>query len=160
MTEWRKIEGHDGYEISVEGVRSYWERGRWKKRIEIPKMLKLSTNTNGYLYLMLGIGHKYRFHRLLAEAFIPNPENKPFIDHINRNRLDNRLENLRWVDLVENNENKGIQSNNKLGHQHICIDKRRGTYVFQIKRNGIKHFKTGFKTIEEAEAYKNQYLMM
>lgn len=45
--------------------------------------------------------------RAVATAFIPNPENKPCIDHINRNPLDNRVENLRWVTVQENNENRG-----------------------------------------------------
>lgn len=44
-------------------------------------------------------------HRAVAQAFIPNPENKPYIDHINRNKLDNRVENLRWVTQKENMAN-------------------------------------------------------
>jgi len=49
--------------------------------------------------------HKY-IHRFLAEIFIPNPENKSCVDHKNRIRTDNRLENLHWVTIRENNQNR------------------------------------------------------
>ena len=45
------------------------------------------------------------FHRIVAKLFVPNPENKPFVDHINTNTHDNRSENLRWVTRKENNNN-------------------------------------------------------
>ena len=46
-------------------------------------------------------------HRLVAQVFIPNLENKPYIDHINRDSQDNRVENLRWCTAKENNANRG-----------------------------------------------------
>lgn len=46
---------------------------------------------------------KYRIHRLVAEIFLPNPENKPFVDHIDGDRYNNRADNLRWVTSTENN---------------------------------------------------------
>ena len=58
-------------------------------------------------YRRLRIHHKDKnLHRLIAEAFIPNPDNKPLVDHINRDRLDNRVENLRWVTYSENCKNR------------------------------------------------------
>ena len=53
-------------------------------------------------YLQTG---SFKIHRAVAELFIPNPENKPYIDHLNANKLDNRAENLRWVTAKENCNN-------------------------------------------------------
>lgn len=69
---------------------------------------KGSKTGNGYMSVSLATkdGRKnVLVHRLVAETFIENPDDKPCIDHINRNRVDNFVENLRWVTLSENQRN-------------------------------------------------------
>lgn len=99
MEIWKPIEGFDNYMVSNCG-----------------NVLNTRKNTfltpykekNGYLRVNLsknGKCKKFLVHRLVAEAFIPNTDNKPFIDHINTDRTDNRVNNLRWVTQKENQNN-------------------------------------------------------
>ena len=105
--EWRIIKNCPMYEVSNLGnIRSYYN-GSHGSRI-IPRRIALQTDRIGYTFVHLqnNLGRKpYRVHRLVAEAFIPNPENKPQVDHINTIRTDNNVENLRWVTYKENNMN-------------------------------------------------------
>lgn len=114
---WKPIRGYEGwYEVSNLGrVKSverdviYYVNGKQFVRHYKEKIKEPNTNRGGYLYVILyknGVGETKRVHRLVAEAFIPNEENKPEIDHINTIRDDNRVENLRWATHQENNNNE------------------------------------------------------
>lgn len=102
MTEiWKNIEGYENYQVSNLGrVKSLNYHHSGKEHI-----LKCILNSSGYYKVNLykdGKTKNLTIHRLVARAFIPNPENKSCIDHINTDKADNRVENLRWCTYKEN----------------------------------------------------------
>ena len=82
------------------------------------RLFKQSYNNHGDKKVCLN-GKHLQVHRLVAEAFIPNPENKPCVDHKNNIRDDNRIDNLRWATIKENSQNVSISSRNKSGYKGI-----------------------------------------
>jgi hypothetical protein len=111
--EWRDVPGYeDVCAVSSMGrilskgreVRSGYGTTKWKQ----PVLQKAHTNKEGYSVVNVSKNGKAvptLVHRLLALAFIPNPENKPQIDHIDANRSNNKLSNLRWCTGSENMRN-------------------------------------------------------
>jgi hypothetical protein len=96
MELWKDIEGFENYQVSS------WGRVRGANGI-----LKPYKNKKGYLKVGLmngGKSHKKRVNRLVAMAFIDNPNGCPFVDHIDGNKENNSITNLRWVTDRENRE--------------------------------------------------------
>ncbi len=132
---------------------------RIKNQYSKPHFLKIDINTNGYKSVHLHNDGKKKhlfIHRLLAEHFIPNPENKPTVDHINRIRGDNRLCNLRWATSKEQRENQNPPhkyKSNKSGHKYICYANRdKNHWIFSISK--IKQVRKQFKSKTDALCYK------
>ena len=135
------IEDFPNYSISRDGVVMNNETGH---------VLKMHKDSGGYLSVKLP-SLQQRLHRLLAKAFIPNPENKECVDHINRNKLDNRLENLRWATKSENCQNVSFKNGNL---HRIYYVKSKDHYNVQIKPLSIQK---RFKTLEEAIAFRDAH---
>lgn len=110
---WKPIKGYEGYyEISnlgrVKSIERFVKQGKLNRHVS-EKLKSESINPYGYPTVTLCKDRRsrsYPIHRLIAEAFIPNPENKPQVDHINTNRKDYSLSNLRWVTSKENSNNE------------------------------------------------------
>lgn len=128
---WKDIKDYPNYMISNWGnVKSLNYRNTGEEKI-----LKQIKNSKGYLQVGLyknGKVKHYKVHRLVAEHFIPNPNNLPQIDHINTDRTDNRVENLQWCTSKENNNNP------------LTIDKmKKNTHFVKLSKPIIQFSKDG-----------------
>lgn len=109
MTSWKPVEGYEGfYEVSDRGdVRSLprlVKNGAKSFRTTAARILTPIRSGSGYLHVSLCKGKQtFRaIHRLVAEAFLPNPENKTQVNHIDGDRYNNSAENLEWCTALEN----------------------------------------------------------
>ena len=117
---WKDIEGFEGlYQVSnlgrVKTLERYVRHPLGGLRLKKEKVLKPFAK-QGYLYIDFGRKKQYRMHRLVASAFIPNPQNKPEVNHIDFNKHNNNLSNLEWVTRSENS--KHTVANNRWNNQY------------------------------------------
>lgn len=156
MEDWKKIT--EFYEVSNKG------RVRSVDRIKVNqlgiayhykgKVLKTADNGSGYQKIMgkCGLPSKY-VHRLVAMAFIPNPDNKPCVNHIDNNPSNNCVENLEWCSMKENSEHMSRQGRNKrTSHWLSRLHKSQEKYCKGVIGTNIQtKEEIVFKSVNETE---------
>lgn len=169
MEVWKDVSGFEGlYQVSNLGrVRScdrYIIRSNGRNFFRKGFLRKLTVGSKGYLVVSLtnvteqGV---YLVHRLVADAFLPNPENKPCVDHINTDKLDNRVDNLRWVTSLENTHNpltlkrvvSFAGSNSKSGGENKLSKK---VFRFSLHKELIGEFPSTLEAAKEVGVYRYQ----
>ena len=122
--------------------------------------LKQKTQHQGYKQICLcknGKSKMFSVHRLVGKEFIENPDNLPEVDHINRIKDDNRVENLRWISRSDNQQNKGDYKTNTSGHKYICYNKSKNSWKFEKTIDKKTYLKLS-KDINELIKYKEEFL--
>ena len=147
MENWKKVEGYEAYEVS--------DLGRVRRG---GRVLKVNPDKDGYLLISLykdDVRKRKSIHRLVGEAFIPNPEGKPTINHIDHDRANNRLENLEWATRSEQkiHSPKPI---GKSGHRNIQLVS--GYWEVDISRECVRVFRKTFPTLQEAITARDAFL--
>lgn len=145
MEEFRIIENFENYSVSNLGN---------VKNNSTGKILKGIINGYGYRVLTLFKNRKsvtQNIYRLVAVAFIPNPNNKRCVDHIDNNKANDNVNNLRWATYSENGINAPCKINSKSGARGITYNASNKKFRSTIVCNRQVYFLGEFKTIDEAK---------
>ena len=105
------------------------------KNNKTARILKGGINNRKKLYVILR-SNKFQYikmgHRLVCQSFILNPENKKSVDHIDNDITNNKLINLRWATLSENQHYRSLNKKNKSGYKGVSFDKRKNNWIAHI----------------------------
>ena len=140
------------YQYDKETGKFWWTQRGQGRQTEVPAG---SVNSDGYVCLMWE-GKKVQAHRLawfLTYGYWPR-----VIDHINRVRTDNRIENLREVTHKENQRNAGPHKDKRIDLPRGIDICKEGTYRVRVLKNGKRHYKQGFYDLAAAVAYRDKLL--
>ena len=151
--EWKKIEQLNNlYEISDTGL---------IRKTSSQKILRPFLTQFGYKAIDLFINKKkyrVRIHRLVAQAFIPNPKNKECVNHINGIKHDNRVENLEWTTIKENNQHAVRTGLNDVGIKLILYINDKEVRRFNSYADAGRYLGVGRTTIyEQVHSCKHKY---
>ena len=146
---WIKVKGFDLYSVSDQGK---------IRNDKTKRLLKGGLDSDGYPQLILcknGSRYNRKVHRIVAESFIPNPDNKPQVNHIDGNKQNNSVSNLEWCTNQEN-QNHFWQNLNNEDHKANRINSHKGKGLLSDNPNAksVKRLEDGkiYKTIKEAAA--------
>jgi hypothetical protein len=126
--------------------------------VKYNRYLKQTIGSHGYLGVSLcknGTMRTYNIHRLVANAFIENPENKRNVDHINNVKTDNRVSNLRFATHQENSCSSKLNIKNTSGYKGVYFSNSQNKWFAEIRSND-KRVVRSFHTKEEAVAFRQQ----
>ena len=144
METYKIIEGFENYSVSDFGNVKKNTTGHIVKQHD----------ENGYKRLNIEVNKKHYkkfLHVLVAGAFIPNPENKPFVDHIDNCKTNNNIQNLRWATRAQNNQNSSIRKDNTSGVKGVYFHKASQKYEARISIDGINVYIGLFTNLEDAK---------
>jgi len=154
MEAFLPITGFEGYYISNAGkVKSC------RKRNEVIMIPQLSKDGYWCQNLWDGVSyHKKTIHRLVAEAFLPNPDNLPEVDHIDRDKNNNQVSNLRWASISQNRINRTSKVG-PTGERHIRWNpKKPKGFGVTITRDRKTIFCKYYETLDEAILARDSFL--
>ena len=137
----------------------------YKFDIKLQKIYNIKKNTyrknslNKCGYYQINLNKKtYSIHKLVYQIYNPNEDLKGYdIGHIDRDKLNNKIENLRKATRSDNNSNKIAQKNNTTGYKNISKTVN-NTYFFKLQKNKITYTKT-FKNLEEVIDYRDKFVL-
>ena len=141
----REIENYDNYAVSSFGRVKNTKTGR---------ILKAGLDSHGYLTVNLcedGVVKTHRIHRLVANAFLDNPDDKLCVDHKDNNKTNNNISNLRFATTKENSQNSKLSNNNTSNVKGVYFNKKAKKWHARIMIDGIQIHIGLFDNLEDAK---------